>query len=273
MSWWSTILLIILIECTLPRIIDALSPPSPRILLRVCQSPACKDDGAVSTLDRMLALAPPGVDIVVGGCVSLCGSGPIVEVISDVDGNSSLTRKKKRVKGGDAMSSLLNECVPTTMETPVLKPHMLDRLKSGYEMSIQADTAFAAKDYQQAIELYSDAIENARKPAMLLQDAREAALGPDSTRAITDNISNGGYPTGLRWLVTSLKNSCRSRLVMSDIDGARRDAFAATIFSRNTDADAHECIIPVVINCNGLNEIIQPPNCVQISSCCQKEHE
>jgi hypothetical protein len=111
-------------------------------------------------------------------------------------------------------------------------------------MSIQADAAFTSKDYQQAIELYSDAIESARKPAMLLEEAREAVLlGPDSTRAITDNI--GGYPVGLKWLVTSLKNSCRSRLVMSDIDGARRDAFAATIFSRNTDADAHECLAEV----------------------------
>lgn len=149
----TAILLIILIECTLlpPIIIDALSPPSPRILLRVCQSPGCKDDGDISTLDQMLALAPPGVDIVVGGCVSLCGSGPVVEVINNnVDGNSS-TRKKKRVKGGDAISSLFDECVPTTMEMPVLKPHMLERLKSGYEMSIQAELAYAAKDYQQAI--------------------------------------------------------------------------------------------------------------------------
>lgn len=100
----------------------------PSDLLRVCQSPGCKDDGAISTLD-----------IVVGGCVSLCGSGPVVEVINNsVDGNS-LTRKKKRVKGGDAISSLFDECVPTTMEMPVLKPHMLERLKSGYEMSIQAE--------------------------------------------------------------------------------------------------------------------------------------
>ena len=80
---------------------------------------------------------------------------------------------------------------------------------------------------------------------MLLQEAREAALGPSNTTAIIDNIHDGGYPTGLRWLVISLKNSCRSRLVMNDVDGARRDAFAATIFSRNTDADAHECLAEV----------------------------
>jgi len=29
------------------------------------------------------------------------------------------------------------------------------------------------------------------------------------------------------------------------VDGARRDAFAATIFSQNFDADAHECLAEV----------------------------
>lgn len=90
--------------------------------------------------------------------------------------------------------------------------------------------------------LYADAIENARKPAMLLQEAREAS---SSTMAITENKNYGEYHTGLRWLVNSLKNPCRSCLVMNDIDGARRDAFAATIFSCNTDADAHEYLAEV----------------------------
>ena len=95
-----------------------------------------------------------------------------------------------------------------------------------------------------------DAIERGRKPAMLLQEAREAGCsvaGPDGTTTSNDAavVVDGGYPTGLRWLVDSLKNSCRCRLLLHDVDGARRDAFAATVFSRNTDPDAHECLAEV----------------------------
>jgi hypothetical protein len=55
-------------------------------------------------------------------------------------------------------------------------------------------------------------------------------------------VVDGGYPAGLRWLVDSLKNSCRCRLLLRDINGARWDVFAATVFSRNAHPDAHECL-------------------------------
>ena len=80
-SWLATILVLAVHERNMS--VNALSAPSPpsRILLRMCTSPGCRDDGAESTIDRLLALAPPGVDVVGGGCVSLCGSGPVVEIL------------------------------------------------------------------------------------------------------------------------------------------------------------------------------------------------
>ncbi|KAL3780083.1 hypothetical protein ACHAW5_004567 [Stephanodiscus triporus] len=245
--------------------IDALSVPSPpRIILRVCTSPGCRDDGAMSTLDRLLALAPPGVDVVGGACVSLCGSGPVVEVIRDdvapSSSSSSSSMKKKRVKGGEAVSSLLDEIVATAAiavaeegTTAPLEPRMRDRLAGGYELSIEANAAYESREYELAINSYADAIESGRKPAVLLQQAREeAARGVGGgTGATSDDDDDdvdgggGGYPAGLRWLVDSLKNSCRSRLSLRDVDGARRDAFAATVFSRNSDPDAHECLAEV----------------------------
>ncbi len=58
-------------------------------------------------------------------------------------------------------------------------------------------------------------------------------------------IVNGGYPAGLRWLVDSLKNSCRCHLLLCDVNGARWDAFATLIFLRNADLDMHECLTKV----------------------------
>jgi hypothetical protein len=52
-----------------------------------------------------------------------------------------------------------------------LKPYMHDRLASGYELLIEANAAYVSRDYRLATDLYSDAIESGRKPAMLLQEA------------------------------------------------------------------------------------------------------
>ena len=80
-SWLATILVLAVHERNM--LVDALSAPSPpsRILLRVCTSPGCRDNGAASTLNHLIALPPPGVDVVAGGCVNLCGSRPVLEIL------------------------------------------------------------------------------------------------------------------------------------------------------------------------------------------------
>mmetsp|Transcript_11099 Transcript_11099/g.24458 ORF Transcript_11099/g.24458 Transcript_11099/m.24458 type:complete len:322 (-) Transcript_11099:86-1051(-) len=238
--WTSAILL--LASTDNDAAVEALSiPSSSKKVLRVCQSPGCKDDGAISTFDCLSAMAPPGVDVVKGGCVSLCGSGPVVELCNNIEDVPSV--KKKRVKGSDTILSLLDDCVDSKKEEDsesVLKPYMRDRLMNGYALSLEAEVAFAAKNYQLAVDLYTDALESGRKPAMLLQDARSAR-----SDTATDIEQSNGYPEGVQWLITSFKNSCRSRLYLKDVDGARRDAFGSTIFSQNCDADAHECLAEV----------------------------
>ncbi|KAL7537205.1 hypothetical protein ACHAWF_005687 [Thalassiosira exigua] len=104
----------------------------------------------------------------------------------------------------------------------------------GYELSLEAHEAYGAKKYQSAVDLYTEAMESGRKPAMMLQEAR-----------CENGAPSDGYPEGVKWIVSSFKNSCRSKLFLKDIDGARRDAFAATVFSQNFDADAHECLAEV----------------------------
>lgn len=199
-------------------------------VIRVCQSPGCRDDGAQSTLDALTAFASPGCQVMKGGCVSLCGSGPVVEILPDGEDVMTISSmKRKRVKG-DALVSLLDEL---SDEETDISSFMRQRLIMGYEQSLEAKAAYEAKDYQTAVQLYEEAIQTGRKPAMALEEARSLV---DSKHESTK---------GVYWLVDSFRNSCRARLALKDIDGARRDAFAATVFSQNTDADAHMCLAEV----------------------------
>ena len=202
---------------------------------RVCQSPGCLDDGASETLDYLTSLAPPGIHVRKGKCVSLCGAGPVVEIVSK-DGSST---KEKKVTG-EKMSTLLLGWLREWHESydgDVLKPYQITGLVQGYEESIQARDAYEAKDFEGALELCTFAIQDARKPALLLQEARDRA-GCDSNEEL-------GFPAEMRWLVETFKMSCRCRLALGDAEKARSDAFAATIFSKNSDPDAHECLAEV----------------------------
>jgi len=200
-------------------------------VIRVCQSPGCRDDGAQSTLDSLTALAAPGCQVMKGGCVSGCGSGPIVEILPDVEDVMTISSIKRKKVKGDALISLLDEL---SDEETDISSSMRQRLIMGYEQALEAKAAYEAKDYQAAIQLYEDAIQIARNPAMALEEAR-ASVGGDNYDSVK----------GVNWLVDSFRNSCRARLALKDVDGARRDAFAATVFSQNTDPDAHMCLAEV----------------------------
>ena len=206
-------------------------------MLRVCTSPGCRDDGSISTLGRLTALAPPCIRLVKGGCVSLCGSGPVVEICDKVDDVNSM--KRKRVKG-EALVGLLDEIIDSNegnSEQPLLTKYMRDRLVEGYEFFLKANDAYDSQQYQSAVDLYQEAIQNGRKPAMILREARE--------KYDVTHEEESAFPEGLLWLVQSFRNSSRARLALGDIDGARRDAFAATVFSQNKDAASQECLADV----------------------------
>ena len=187
-----------------------------------------------SLLDCLSALSSPGIDVCKGPCISLCGSGPVVEVCNNIEDTTSV--KKKRIKGSKSILSLLNELKSDEEDGgEIMKPYMFDRLVMGYELAQDANDMYKAKDYEKAVELYEDAIQNGRKPAMILQEARQAA-----------NIDNKEYhDRGIEWLVSAFKNCCRARLMLKEVDNARRDAFASTVFSQNMDPDAHECLAEV----------------------------
>ena len=156
-----------------------------------------------------------------------------MEICDSID--ATLSVKRRRIKD-DALIGLLDEFFETEQ---VFAPHLRDRLLDGYSSYIKANEAYEARQYQLAVELYEEALQNGRKPAMALQEARE------KYSIVGEMAADGNYPMSLDWIVQTFRNSCRSRLELSDVDGARRDAFAATVFSKNNDAASHECLADV----------------------------
>jgi tetratricopeptide (TPR) repeat protein len=147
--------------------------------------------------------------------------------------------KRKRVKD-DVLTNLLNELLINCKETEDVFPsRMYNRLIDGYNSHILGNAAYQSKDYKSAIDFYEEAIQNGRKPALALQEARDTY-----TTTQTDEEEEG-YPPSLEWLITTFQNSCQARLSLNDIDGARRDAFASIVFSRNKNAISHECLANV----------------------------
>ena len=175
------------------------------LCIRVCQSPGCTDDGGSEALDYLTSLAPPGVRVSKGKCVSLCGAGPVVEVIND---GSSLEVKEKKVTGDKLKEMVLGW--HESCDGDVLKPYQITGLVQGYEESVQARRAYETKDYEGALELCTFAIQDARKPAMLLQEARDR----DSSSGCESNDEELGFPGEMKWLVETFKVSCRCRMAL-----------------------------------------------------------
>jgi len=76
-------------------------------------SPGCVADGSKRTLDKLRALAPPNVDVVPGTCSSLCGNGPIVDVVDAGSGNShsgsnNNYKRHRKVSGNKIFDLLLS---------------------------------------------------------------------------------------------------------------------------------------------------------------------
>ena len=150
-------------------------------------------------MERLQALAPAHVTIEVGSCHSLCGNGPIVADDKD--------KKYRKVKGNDKILELLGSVNSDLLE--------------GYELALEGDTAFQAKDYEKAIRLYEQAVDLAFLPALQLQNAREAIR------------KRGKYPASLEWLIRARRNEALCRLG-TDLDGAMLAAQASCNLSRNT---------------------------------------
>ena len=235
-------------------------PPPPSIVhLQVCLSPACTADGAQATLEKMQALAPANVIVEAGACVSLCGSGPVVQqeaVISKVESSKQQPQqqqgplKHKRIDNTDKIFKLL---YPSPEDVPT-------DLIRGYELVEQGDVEFSKEQFAKAVELYESAVNVAFRSAVELENQRDAIFeyrkqlerkqGPNQGRSSSPsfNASTTRVPVGLEWLIRARRNEASCKLKLNDINGAMLAAQASCNLSRNTSAESFLVLAEVYRN-------------------------
>jgi hypothetical protein len=89
--------------------------------------------------------------------------------------------------------------------------------------------ASAGKD-EEAVRLYEDAMIFGRKAALALHE---------------DGADIDGDLSPLDWLIALYRNSSLTRIKLQDIDGARKDAWGACLYSQNEDIASLECLAKV----------------------------
>ena len=221
-------------------------PPPPSIIrLQVCLSPGCTSDGAVETLEKMKALAPANVIVEAGSCVSLCGSGPVVQSKT----SDAPPTKEKRIKNDEKILQMLYPTggAPTD-------------LVEGYELVQKGDTLFAKENYARAVELYEKAVNVAFRSAVELQNERDYLLKSDDQNLSTNGSSRKSatrVPEGLDWLIRARRNEAICKLKLGDIDGAMLAAQASCNLSRNTCAESFLLLAEIYRIEGGLEEEAQ----------------
>lgn len=138
----------------IPPVLFFLLATTPR-RLEVCLSPGCVADGGKTCLERLQALAP--YDVEEGGCVSLCGKGPVVIVPSEDDDDSK--RVIHRRVSGDVMLKLLED----------LEANVPAELVQGYDLVSEAHELEAKKKYDAAVPLYQEGVRVALDTAKSIE--------------------------------------------------------------------------------------------------------
>mmetsp|Transcript_38071 Transcript_38071/g.77470 ORF Transcript_38071/g.77470 Transcript_38071/m.77470 type:complete len:196 (-) Transcript_38071:1939-2526(-) len=103
----------------------------------------------------------------------------------------------------------------------------INSLSTAKDISNEAADKVKAGRHREAAQLYEDAMLFGRKAAL--------------------NLHEGGDDDGaaLDWLIGLYRNSADVRLLLDDVEGARRDAWGACVFSQNEDIPSLDCLANV----------------------------
>lgn len=121
------------------------------------------------------------------------------------------------------------------------------RLTFAQEASAQAAELASEGCHEEAAPHFEDALTLGRKAALKLHE------------------EGGEKGTGaLDWLIGVFRASATNRLRLHDVDGARRDAWAACVFSQSANVAALECLAEVceasddiIGHCQALKQILE----------------
>ena len=103
-------------------------------------------------------------------------------------------------------------------------------LRDARDISVEAAGMASAGKDEEAVRLYEDAMIFGRKAALALhEDGAETSVSSDGE-------------TPLDWLIALYRNSSLTRIKLQDVDGARKDAWGACLYSQNEDIASLECL-------------------------------
>ena len=203
------------------------------ITYEVCLSPGCLADGAQATLNQLMSLAPPGVEVKPGVCCSLCGNGPVV--LDDANG-----KKYKKVVARTAKVLDLVEPIhigddgdDSTGKLQKFKS-IQQAILEGCDLISEASNAFAANDFSKASTLYETAVAKALEPAKELQRAREEFAGDSNGEAST--------ASGLAFLVEAYQGQAKAQSRLGSGEIAIAAARAACDLSQCTSLEPLEVL-------------------------------
>jgi hypothetical protein len=111
-------------------------------------------------------------------------------------------------------------------------------LSDARDISAEAAEAAASGNTEEAVRLYEDAMIFGRKAAVALHERGVVGDASDSDLSVDDE-------SPLDWLIGIFRDSALMRIQLDDIDGARKDAWGACLYSQNADIASLECLAKV----------------------------
>ena len=118
-------------------------------------------------------------------------------------------------------------------------------LSDAKDISAEAADAAASGKTEEAVRLYQDAMIFGRKAALALHEHGSVVddAVDDSDCSSSDN--NDDEESSLDWLIALYRDSASTRIQLDDVEGARKDAWGACLYSQNTDISSLECLAKV----------------------------
>ena len=112
------------------------------------------------------------------------------------------------------------------------------------DITAEAADAAASGKTEEAVRLYQDAMIFGRKAALALHEHGDAAVG-DAVDSDSSSDNNGDEESPLDWLIALYRDSALTRIQLDDVEGARKDAWGACLYSQNTDISSLERLAKV----------------------------
>lgn len=223
-------------------------------ILQVCCSPGCLADGALATLAKLQALAPPHVTVEPGNCHSVCGQGPVVlNVASSHTTRRVLANPKSDNNNNNDNNNNSDKLIEVLLQLSSSQDDngnnvinqgdfIPENLIQGYDLVQQGHDALERKQYSEAIQCYEKGITMASDSARKRQAQRDEVIQ-----------QRDGYQTPLSftslsltlWLVMARCGQARACLALKDTSGALTSALSAWEWSHQTHIPALELLMEI----------------------------